>query len=106
MLDDSLNEEIESGYFERTDEGFELVLPFDSDDPEFTRGFVCGQAWQLLELDTPGFEMTITSDNLYMFMSMADAKGYSIKMEETGKKASNLEDTDWLRVSLTKKKVA
>lgn len=103
MLDDNLNEELESGYFERTEEGFDLVLPFDSDHPEFTRGFACGQAWQLLELDTPGFEMTITSDNLYMFITMADAKGYTIEMEETGKEASNLLDTEWLRVSLTKK---
>lgn len=104
MIDDNLNEEIEAGIFEKTGEQeFGLVLPFDTDDPEFTRGFVCGQAWQLLELGEPYVEMTITSDNLYMFITMADAKGYLIEMEETGKEASNLLDTEWLRVSLTKK---
>lgn len=104
MIDDNLNEEINSGIFEKTGEHeFGLVLSFDSDDPEFTRGFACGQAWQLLEMGEPYVEMTITSDNLYMFITMADAKGYLIEMEETGKEASNLLDTEWLRVSLTKK---
>lgn len=104
MLNENKDEEINSGIFEKTGENeFGLVLPFDSDHPEFTRGFACGQAWQLIELDTPGIEMMITSDNLYMFITMADAKGYDIEMEETGKEASNLLDTEWLRVSLTKK---
>lgn len=104
MIDDNLNEEVEAGFFEKGEGNeFTLVLPFDSDDPEFTRGFQCGQAWQLMELGTPGLEMTITSDNLYMFITMADAGGYDIEMEETGVEASNLLDTDWLKVSLTKK---
>lgn len=107
MIDDNLNEEVVAGIFEKTgDKQFGLVLSFDTDDPEFTRGFACGQAWQLLEMDEPYVEMMITSDNLYMFITMADAKGYDIEMEETGKEASNLLDTQWLRVCLTKKKAA
>lgn len=104
MIDDSLNEEINAGIFEKTGEHeFGLVLPFDSDDPEFIRGFACGQTWQLLEMGEPYVETTITSDNLYMFVTMADTKGYHIEMEETGAKASNLLDAQWLRISLTKK---
>lgn len=102
-LDDELNEEVNSGIFEKTGENeFGLVLPFDSDHPEFTRGFACGQAWQLIEMGEPYIEMMITSDNLYMFITMADAKGYRIEGEETGKEASNLLDTEWIRVCLTK----
>lgn len=104
MLDDNTDEEVEAGIFEKTgDKTFALVLPFDSDDPEFTRGFACGQVWQLIEMNEPYIETTITSDNLYMFITMADTRGYTIEMEETGVEASNLLDTEWLRVSLTKK---
>lgn len=103
MIDDNLNEEIVAGYFRKGDDDvFDLVVPFDTDDPEFARGFMAGQAWQLIELGTPGFEMVITSDNLFMFFTMAEEGGYLLEMEETGKKAKNLEDADWLRISLTK----
>lgn len=101
-----MSSELEEGYFVKDEEEgtWGLVLPFDTDDPEFTRGFTCGMIWQLMELDTPGIELSITSDNLFMCSQMADVKGYLLEMKETGVKVSELEDSDWLNVSFTKEK--
>lgn len=89
---------------ESTEDGsWALVLPFDSDQPEFTRGFTCGQIWQLMELEEPVIEHTVTSDNLFMCTVMADKGGYELKAEELNTKASELEDTDWVSVSFTRK---
>lgn len=97
-------DDVEEGYFMQNEEGsWELAIPFDTQDPEFARGFACGMIWQLMELDTPGIEMTVTSDNLIMCTIMADYRGYLLEMEESGVKATELEDADWLRLSFTKK---
>lgn len=92
------------GYFmENTEEGkWELVLEFDTDDPEFARGFTCGQIWQLMELDTPGIELTVPSNILWMCAAMADAKGYAFEGEELNTEVPGLEDADWVYVTFTK----
>jgi hypothetical protein len=48
-----------------------LVLAFDSDDPEFARGFEAGVLWQRMGVRTP-FVATIHATNTEMVMRMAD----------------------------------
>lgn len=97
-----MSEEMVEGVFEEEEGTWGLVLPFDTDDPEFTRGFTCGMIWQLMELDTPGIELTVSSNNVWMCAQMADAGGYLLEAKETGVVASELEDADWMNVSFTR----
>jgi hypothetical protein len=52
----------------------ELVLPFDSDDPEFTRGFEAGRLWEQLSRDE-AVEMAVHASNIEMVMRMGEAAG-------------------------------
>lgn len=55
----------------------ELICPFDSDDPEFVRGFEVGALWERLKT-REAFETTIHATNVEMVMRLADAadRGY------------------------------
>lgn len=51
-----------------------LVVSFDSDDAEFTRGFEAGQLWERLERD--GYaDQLIHAENAEMVMRMAASRG-------------------------------
>lgn len=60
---------------------FALLLPFDTDDPEFARGFEAGRIWSFVQTidfdeEDPG-SLTIHSTNTEMVMRIAEASGYS-----------------------------
>jgi hypothetical protein len=62
---------------------YSLILAFDSDDAEFTRGFEAGQLWERLERD--GFAgQLIHAENAEMVMRMAAAKGLAFRAEDVG----------------------
>jgi hypothetical protein len=67
-----------------------LILAFDSDDPEFTRGFEAGQLWERLERDGYAGQL-IHAENAEMVMRMADAKGLAFRAEDLGH--------GWMRVA-------
>jgi hypothetical protein len=51
-----------------------LILAFDSDSAEFTRGFEAGQLWERLERD--GYaDQLIHAENAEMVMRMAESRG-------------------------------
>ena len=52
----------------------DLVLPFDTDDPEFIRGFEAGRLWAQLCTGEP-VEATLHATNIEMAMRMAEAAG-------------------------------
>jgi|GraSoiStandDraft_4_1057263.scaffolds.fasta_scaffold1129181_2 hypothetical protein len=54
--------------------GYTLVLPFDTDDPEFVRGFEVGRLWERMKLTPEPFEETVHSTNAEMVMRMAEAQ--------------------------------
>ncbi len=60
-----------------------LVLAFDSDDPEFTRGFEAGQLWERLERDGYAGQL-IHTENAEMVMRMAEAKGLAFTAGDVG----------------------
>ena len=70
---------------------FGLVLAFDTDDPEFTRGFEAGQLWERIQRDNQA-EQLIHAENAEMVMRIAEAKGLSFKAEDVG--------DGWLQVVL------
>jgi hypothetical protein len=51
--------------------GFGLVLPFDSDDPEFCRGVEAGRLWEQLNAGEP-VEQTIHATNAEMAIRMCE----------------------------------
>lgn len=59
-----------------------LLLAFDTDDPEFTRGFEIGQMWERLERDGFLQQPLAHASNSEMFMRMAEAKGMRFSAEE------------------------
>ncbi|HEX7994037.1 MAG TPA: hypothetical protein VF506_08955 [Streptosporangiaceae bacterium] len=66
-----------------TEAGYGLVLPFDTDDAEFTRGFEAGTLWQRLEAGEHPLSATVHSTNAEMVMRIAEAKGVRFSAELT-----------------------
>ena len=75
------------------DAEYGLILPFDSDEPEFTRGFEAGALWERLK-NQPGFEGTVHAENAEMVMRIAEATGCEFSGEDVG--------DGWLHVRLIK----
>jgi hypothetical protein len=59
----------------------ELVLRFDSDAPEFTRGFEAGALWSQLQGPEP-IEATVHATNVEMVMRMAEVTGRLARSED------------------------
>lgn len=79
-----------------------LVLPFDTDDPEFARGVECGRLWEQMEVidyqeaDLPlglTIKQIIHGTNAEMVMRMCGAKGWSFEAEF-------IDDGHWVEVTL------
>lgn len=65
------------------DDEMSLVLPFDTDDPEFTRGFEAGQLWERIERDGVADQL-IHAENAEMVMRIAEVKGLTFRAEDVG----------------------
>ena len=63
------------------DAEYGLILPFDSDAPEFTRGFEAGQLWERLERDGHADQL-LHAENAEMVMRMAERKGLTFRAED------------------------
>ena len=64
-------------------DGYGCLLPFDSDHPEFARGFEAGRLWALLRA-FPDEEVVeyVHASNVEMFMRMGEATGRRVSGEE------------------------
>jgi hypothetical protein len=60
-----------------------LVLPFDTDDPEFTRGFEAGQLWERLER-VGRADQLLHAENAEMLMRIAESKHMEFRAEDLG----------------------
>lgn len=74
-----------------TDGDLSLVLPFDTDDPEFRRGVEIGMLWARLGYEDQ-FSATIHADNAEMVMRVMESKGVSFTATPVG--------DDWLAVTI------
>lgn len=54
---------------------FSLLLPFDTDDPEFVRGMEVGTVWGALRADDGEQEFTVHTANAEMMLRIAEATG-------------------------------
>lgn len=66
-----------------SEEDWGLVLAFDTDDPEFTRGFEAGQMWERLNRDRHACQ-TVHGENAEMVMRMAEALDVSFSARDLG----------------------
>ena len=64
-----------------SDEGFAPVLPFDTDDPEFARGFEAGVFWQSMKDQELGFQQLAHGANSEMFIRMGEAVDREVTAE-------------------------
>lgn len=75
-----------------TDETFSLYLQFDSDDPEFTRGWEGGKLFERMHWDPEPIDQTIHNTNTEMVMRMCEKLGREFR-------ATELDDT-WTEVHI------
>jgi len=67
----------------------DLICPFDSDDPEFVRGFEIGALWERLK-NGPPCQATIHATNAEMVIRLAAAADMGFSAEDLG--------GDWVHV--------
>lgn len=70
---------------------FELLLAFDTDDPEFVRGVEVGRLWHIARSDVDTIDETIHASNAEMAMRIGEATGRPFT-------AARVDDM-WIRIS-------
>ena len=68
-------------------------MPFDSDHPEFTRGFECGQLWAALSLHPKLHCVTLHSSNFELARRIAKHFNYVVEITQ--------DDNTWINVEFT-----
>lgn len=64
-----------------TNQGWQLVLPFDTDDVEFVRGFEAGRMWERIKSDHTDWDETVHANNAEMIMRMCERENRSFRAE-------------------------
>jgi hypothetical protein len=73
-------------------DGHSLLLAFDTDSPDFARGFELGRLWALLRSDPDeAIQEYAHASNVEMLLRLGEATGRHVESEEVG--------NDWLLVS-------
>lgn len=76
---------------------FECVLPFDTDEPEFARGFEAGRVWQMLdEYDGPVTAVVVHASNAEMLIRMAESQNRSARSRDL--------DETWVEIDFTERR--
>jgi hypothetical protein len=73
--------------------GHACLLPFDTDDPEFARGFEAGRLWALLRTGDDEVVQCIDASNAEMAMRLAEATDRTVVATELGH--------DWLEATFS-----
>lgn len=63
--------------------GHGLLLPFDTDDEQFVRGFEAGRLWEMLKRGEP-FDQAFHASNAEMVLRMAEATEMPHRAEQVG----------------------
>lgn len=64
-----------------SEHNWKLVLPFDTDNPEFVRGFEAGRIWERVQNDRTDWDAIIHGTNAEMVMRMCETEGRSYRAE-------------------------
>ncbi len=75
------------------DASFGLLLPFDTDNAEFCRGFEAGRLWEILKAEAGEVTEFVHVKNAEMVLRLAEATGRTAQSEEHGQ--------GWLEVTFT-----
>jgi hypothetical protein len=62
--------------------GHRPLIAFDTDDPQFARGFEAGRLWTLLREQPDELEEYARGENAEMVLRIAEATGRSVQSEE------------------------
>jgi len=73
--------------------GHACLLPFDTDDPEFARGFEAGRLWAILRSGDDEVVQCIDASNAEMAMRLAEATERTVVATELGH--------DWLEATFS-----
>lgn len=65
-----------------TDDHYVLALPFDTDDPEFTRGVEVGLTYAMAQAAEEPFEVTMHASNSEMAIRIAEATRRAVRSED------------------------
>lgn len=76
-----------------------LLLPFDSDDPEFTRGFEVGHVYTVCKLADEPVTVTMHATNAEMAMRIGEATGRKVHSRELVGGSSEDPSQDWIEVT-------
>jgi hypothetical protein len=74
-------------------ESYSLILAFDSDDPEFCRGFEAGHLWERIQNDHTSWDSVVHATNAEMVMRMCEAEDRGFRSEDM--------DDDFVQVWIT-----
>lgn len=61
-----------------------LLLAFDHDDEEFSRGFELGRVWAILRASDDNFDCEMHAANAEMILRIAEATDRQVRTEELG----------------------
>ena len=85
--------------------GYALVLKFDTDDPEFVRGWEMGTFFLTAKmtrgLGMTEFDHTIRTANLEMALRVAEAEDWDLTVAEYGEDVPEDAAKEWTDVRLT-----
>jgi hypothetical protein len=73
--------------------GHACLLPFDTDDAEFARGFETGRLWALLNSTDEEVVETVHAANAEMILRLGEATGRHVRSVEL--------DENWIEVTFT-----
>jgi hypothetical protein len=73
--------------------GHACLLPFDTDDVEFARGFETGRLWALLRETEEEVVETVHAANAEMILRLAEATGRHVQAVEL--------DEDWIEATFS-----
>lgn len=69
---------------------YSLLLAFDSDDPEFCRGFEAGRLWERIKNDATSWDEMLHATNAEMVMRMCESQERGFRAEVV--------DEEWVHV--------
>lgn len=61
---------------------YDMVLAFDSDDPEFARGFEAGRLWERIKNDQTTWDEIVHGSNAEMVMRMCESQERTFRAED------------------------
>lgn len=79
----------------------DFLLEFDTSDPEFHRGFQCGEIWACLVDEVQEVQAIVSANNAEMILRMTEATGYTFEgryLTEEESLSLELGSGEWMAV--------